>query len=242
MRGAEPAPKAGIADPCRGWSKAAAARAAGLMFPEDSMRNLARAAIIAAGLALIAVSTASNGWAQQPGRIRGEIEKADGSMLTLKTRDGGSLQVKVADDARVAGLVKASLADIKDDTFIGIAGMPEADGTIKAFSIHIFLPAQRGVVADRHGPWDAKPGSTMTNAFVGNKVTSKDGETLTVKYKDGEKKVIVGPETAITAVAPGNKDELKSGAQVIIMASEKQADGSILAKNVYVGRGLTPAM
>jgi hypothetical protein len=206
------------------------------------MRWIARAAVAAAGLALIAASTASSAWAQQPGRIRGQIEKADGPMITLKTRDGGTLQVKLADDARVAGLNKASLADIKDDSFIGIAGMPEADGTIKAFSIHIFLPAQRGVVADRHGPWDAKPGSTMTNALVGAKVASKDGETLTVKYKEGEKKVIVGPDTVIAAVAPGNKDELKAGAQIIIMQSEKQADGSVVAKNVYVGRGLTPAM
>jgi hypothetical protein len=209
------------------------------------MRRIARAAVVAAGIGLIAastLSTTSTAWAQQPGRIRGQIEKVDGPMLTLKTRDGGTLNVKVADDARVSALVKASLADIKDDTFIGIAGMPEADGTIKAFSVHIFLPAQRGVVPDRHGPWDAKAGSTMTNAVVGNKVASKDGDTLTVKYKDGEKKVIVGPDTAIAAVAPGNKDELKAGAQIIIMASEKQADGSVLAKTLYVGRGLTPAM
>jgi outer membrane lipoprotein SlyB len=204
------------------------------------MHKLARAAI-AAALAVAAVS-ASTAWAQQPGRIRGQIEKVDGANLTLKTRDGATLNVKVADDTRVSGLVKATLADIKDDTFIGIAGMPQADGTIKAFSIHIFLPAQRGVVADRHGPWDAQPGSTMTNAYVGTKVTNKDGETLTVKYKEGEKKVVVGPDTAITSVAPGNKDELKAGAQVIIMQSEKQADGSVAAKNMYVGRGLTPAM
>ena len=206
------------------------------------MRWIARAAVIAAGLGLIVASSASTAWAQQPGRIRGEIEKADGSTLTLKTRDGGTLSVRLADDARVSGLNKATLADIKDDTFIGIAGMPEPDGTIKAFSIHIFLPAQRGVVADRHGPWDAKAGSTMTNAYVGAKVAGKDGETLTVKYKEGEKKVVVGPETVIQAVAPGNKDELKPGAQIIIMQSEKQADGSVVAKNLYVGRGLTPAM
>jgi len=97
-------------------------------------------------------------------------------------------------------------------------------------------------VPDRHGPWDAKPESTMTNAVVGSMVTGKDGETLTVKYKDGEKKVVVAPDTAIAAVAPGNKDELKPGAQIIIMASDKQADGSVLAKNLYVGRGVTPAM
>jgi hypothetical protein len=204
------------------------------------MHKIARAAIVAAGLGLITASTA---WAQpSPGRIRGQIEKADGGMLSVKTRDGAMLKVKLADDARVSALVKASLSDIKDDTFIGIAGMPQPDGSIKAFSVHIFLPAQRGVVADRHGPWDAKPESTMTNAYVGSKVTGKDGETLTVKYKDGEKKVVVAPDTVIAAVAPGNKDELKPGAQIIIMASDKQADGSVLAKNLYVGRGVTPAM
>jgi hypothetical protein len=204
------------------------------------MHNIARAAIVAAGLGLITASTA---WAQpSPGRIRGQIEKADGGMLSVKTRDGAMLNVKLADDARVSALVKASLSDIKDDTFIGIAGMPQPDGSIKAFSVHIFLPAQRGVVADRHGPWDAKPESTMTNAYVGSKVTGKDGETLTVKYKDGEKKVVVAPDTVIAAVAPGNKDELNPGAQIIIMASDKQADGSVLAKNLYVGRGVTPAM
>jgi hypothetical protein len=160
----------------------------------------------------------------------------------VKTRDGAMLNVKVADDARVAALVKATLADIKNDTYIGVAGMPQADGSIEAFSVHIFLPAQRGVVPDRHGPWDAKPGSTMTNAYVENIVTGKDGETVMVKYKEGEKRITITPQTAITAVAPGNKDELKAGAQIIIMASEKQADGSVLAKNMYVGRGVTPAM
>jgi hypothetical protein len=204
------------------------------------MHKIARAAIVAAGLGLITASTA---WAQpSPGRIRGQIEKADGGMLSVKTRDGGMLNVKLADDARVSALVKASLSDIKQDTFIGIAGMPQPDGSIKAFSVHIFLPAQRGVVPDRHGPWDAKPESTMTNAYVGSMVTGKDGETLTVKYKDGEKKVVVAPDTVIASVAPGNKDELKPGAQIIIMASDKQADGSVLAKNLYVGRGVTPAM
>ena len=99
---------------------------------------------------------AASALAQQPGRIRGQIEKADGAMLSLKTRDGAHVNVKLADDARVSALVKASLADIKNDTFIGIAGMPQPDGSIEAFSIHIFLPAQRGVVPDRHGPWDAQ--------------------------------------------------------------------------------------
>ena len=114
--------------------------------------------------AFVLLATASVASAQQPTRIRGEIEKADGAVLVLKTREGPTVNVKLAEDVRISALVKASLADVKPDTFIGIAGVPQPDGSIQAFSIHIFLPAQRGVVPDRHGPWDARPGSTMTNA------------------------------------------------------------------------------
>jgi outer membrane lipoprotein SlyB len=202
--------------------------------------NMTRCALGAAAIALTLAATAA--FAQQPGRIRGQIEKADGAMLALKTRDGAMMNVKVADDARVSALVKASLADIKKDSFIGIAGVPEPDGSIKAFSIHLFLPAQRGVVPDRHGPWDARPNSTMTNAYVEDIVQAKDGETLTVKYKDGEKKIIVTKDTVIAAAAPGSKDELKAGTQIIIFGWDKQSDGSVLAKVMYVGRNVTPAM
>ncbi|HYV70284.1 MAG TPA: hypothetical protein VE970_09265, partial [Pseudolabrys sp.] len=161
----------------------------------------------ALGAAAIALLFTTVVFAQQTGRIRGQIEKADGGTFSLKTRDGSMLDVKVADDARVAALVKASLADIKNDSFIGVAGMPRPDGSIEAFSVHIFLPAQRGVVADRHFNWDAKPGSTMTNAYVESSVAEKDGQAVMVKFKEGAKKIIVTPATAITAVAPGNKDE-----------------------------------
>ena len=206
------------------------------------MQLITRRALGLAGFVLMMAASAV--WAQQgsPGRIRGEIEKVDGSTLSLKLRNGGTMTVTVADDARVGALVKSSLADIKNDSFIGIAGMPQPDGSIKAFSVHLFLPAQRGVVPDRHGPWDARPGSTMTNAYVAAMVKEKDGETLTVKYKDGEKKVLVTPDTVIAAAAPGNKSELKPGAQIIIMGAAKQADGSVVAKSLYVGRGITPAM
>src|SRR5665811_117909 len=181
--------------------------------------NMTRRALGAATIALSFAATAA--FAQQPSRIRGQIEKADGAMLSLKTRDGSMLNVKVADDARVAALVKATLADIKADSFIGIAGLPQPDGSIQAFSIHIFLLAQRGVVPDRHGPWDARPNSTMTNGYVENIVTAKDGDTLMVKYKDGAKKIIVTKDTVIAAAAPGSKDELKAGSQIIIFGWDK---------------------
>jgi len=205
------------------------------------MNTITRRALAGAGMAFIFAASAA--WAQSPPtRIRAQIEKADGAMLVLKTRDGKMLNAKVADDARVGSLNKASLADIKKDSFIGVAGMPQADGSVKAFSIHIFLPAQRGKVPDRHGPWDARAGSTMTNAYVDTMVAAKDGETLTVKYKGGEKKIVVTPDTVIAAVGKGDKSELKAGAQIIIMASAKQADGSVLAKVLYIGHGITPAM
>lgn len=203
--------------------------------------RVTRAVTFAAALAA-AVFTANTASAQQPARIRGEIAKADGSMMSLKTRDGAMLDVKFADDVRVAALVKASLADIKPDSFIGVAGVPQPDGSINAYSIHIFLPAQRGVVADRHGEWDGRPNSTMTNGYVANSVVAKDGETLMVKYKDGEKKINVTKDTVIASVAPGNKDELKAGTAIIIMQSDKQSNGSVTAKNIYVGRGAAPGM
>jgi hypothetical protein len=196
------------------------------------MRSLqAVCRVVTAAMVTLLLATAA--YAQQPGRIRGEIEKADGGTLAVKTRDGAMLTVKIDDKTRVSALVKATLADIKTDTFIGIAD---------AFSIHIFLPAQRGVVPDRTGPWDARPGSSMTNAYVASAVAAKDGTTLTVKYKDGEKKVMVSPQTVIAAAAKGDASELKAGAHIIIFGWDKQADGSVLAKTMYVGRGVAPAM
>ena len=201
--------------------------------------NMMRRAI---GTAAIVLLFATAAHAQQQGRLRGEVEKVDGATYVIKSRDGTTLNVKLADDARVSALEKASLADIKTDTFIGIAGMPKPDDNIEAFSIHIFLPAQRGVVPDRHGPWDARPNSTMTNAYVTSMVKEKDGEVLTVKYKDGEKKIVVTPQTVIAAAAPAKKEEIKAGTPIIIFGWDKQADGSVLAKTLYVGRGVTPAM
>ncbi len=153
------------------------------------------------------------------------------------------MTVKLADYVRVAAMTKASLADIKTGTFIGVTAMPQPDGSQKAMGIHIFMESQRGVVQARFSPWDREPGSTMTNANVDTTVTSADGQVLMVKYPDGEKKVIVPPNTNIVAMAPGSKDDLKAGAAFIIMAAQKQPDGSLTAPAINVGRGgATPPM
>jgi len=178
-----------------------------------------------------------------PVRIRGTIEKVDGSMLTIKARDGSTVQVKLADNARVTAMVKASLADITPGTFIGVTAMPQPDGSQKAIGLHIFMEAQKTVVPHRFSPWDREPGSTMTNADVETTVAGVDGQTIMVKYPDGEKKVIVPPNTPVVKFVPGSTADLKPGAQMIIIAATKEADGSLTAPAINVGRdGAAPPM
>jgi hypothetical protein len=178
-----------------------------------------------------------------PVRIRGTIEKVDGSMLTIKARDGATMQVKLADNARVTAMVKASLADITPGTFIGVTAMPQPDGSQKAIGLHIFMEAQKTVVPHRFTPWDREPGSTMTNADVETTVAGVDGQTIMVKYPDGEKKVIVPPNTPVVKFVPGSTADLKPGAQMIIIAATKEADGSLTAPAINVGRdGAAPPM
>ena len=198
-----------------------------------------------AGCVLTLAGTALAQQAPAPMRVRGQIEKVDGNTLTVKARDGATMAVNVPDNVRVTGLVKASLADIKPNSYIGVTAMPQPDGSQKAIAIHIFTEAQRGT-GEGHRPWDLRPGSTMTNAAVETTATGVDGQVLTVKYKSAdkteEKKVVVPPDAAIVAFQPGEKSELKSGAQVIILV-QKQADGTLTAASVNVGRdGVTPPM
>jgi hypothetical protein len=201
--------------------------------------RICRALITVVTLAVFILPAAAQ---PAPERIRATIEKVDGDVLSLKTREGGAAIVRLAPDTRISALVKATLADIKPDTFIGVAGVPRQDGSIAAFSVHIFMASQRGVVADRHGPWDGRPGSTMTNAYVAEEVKSAEGDILTVKYRDGEKKIFITPETVIAAIAPGNADDLMPGAGVVVFAAQPQPDGTITARSISVGRDVAPAM
>src|SRR2546423_2990498 len=196
-------------------------------------------AMVAAGFAVLLAGSAI---AQQPPvRVRGQIEKVDGNTLTVKTRDGAQLTVSVPDNVRVMNFVKASLADIKPNSYIGVTAMPQPDGSQKAIAIHIFLEAQRGT-GEGHRAWDLRPGSTMTNAAVETTAASVDGQVLTVKYKSGdktdEKKVIVPTDAVIVAYAPAERSELKPGAQIIIFGAQKQADGTLQAQAGNVGKGI----
>jgi hypothetical protein len=195
--------------------------------------------------ALTVVSAlASVAWAQQPPtvRIRGTIESVDGPMLMIKSRDGADMKVRVTDNVAVTGVAKIAKSDIKPGSYIGVTGMPQPDGSQKALAIHVFPEAMRGT-GEGFRPWDLRPNSTMTNATVDQKVEANDGDTIVVKYKDGEKKVLVTPDTPIVTFIPGDKSELKAGAKIIIMGAVKKDDGTLETNRVNVGRdGITPPM
>jgi hypothetical protein len=187
---------------------------------------------------------ASVAWAQQPPpvRIRGTIESVDGAMLMIKSREGTDMKVRVTDNVAVFGVAKTEMSEIKPGSYIGVSAMPEPDGTQKALAVHIFPETQRGA-AEGFRPWDLRPNSTMTNATVAETVKGTDGQNILVKYKDGEKKVVVPPDTPIVTFVAGDKSELKPGAKIIIFGALKKDDGTLEANRVNVGRdGITPPM
>jgi hypothetical protein len=209
------------------------------------MNNKFRAAFAIAAVGMLVAT--STGYGQDKlVRIRGTIEKVDGQNLEVKSRDGKSLKVMVGDKARFTAMVKASLADLTPDTYIGVTAMPNADGSQQAVAIHIFQPSQRGT-GEGFRPWDLQPGSTMTNAAIATTVASTDGQVVTVRYKGkdkvDEKRVIVTPKTVIVRYVPGDRADLKAGVRVFLNNAKPVSDGVIEAPTVSYGRdGLTPPM
>src|SRR6267378_4969570 len=185
--------------------------------------------------AVFAVSTAS---AQQPTtqRVAGTLDKVEGNTLYIKAASGPVI-LKLADNALVVARIKASAADIKAGDYVASGGVPQPDGTQKAVELRIFPESMRGN-GDGHRPgWPGAPNGTMTNGAVGQTVTSVDGPVLTVKFKDGEKKLVVGPSVPVQRLEVSNSGELKSGAAVAAAAATKQPDGTFTAARIDVGRG-----
>jgi len=206
------------------------------------MRTMTRSLLATAGFAL--VLGAATAWAQNPPtvRVRGTIEKVDGETLIVRSRDGAELRVVPASNALIVAIVKATTADIKQGSFVGVTGMPQPDGSQRAIEVHIFPEAMRGT-GEGHYPWDLRPQTTMTNANVEQTVAAMEGQTLTLKYKDGEKKITVPADAVIVTYGPGDKAELKPGTKIFIGAATKQEDGSLRTPRINYGKdGLTPPM
>jgi hypothetical protein len=176
-----------------------------------------------------------------PTRVRGTVEKLNNDVLTVKTREGSTADIKLADNWGVLGVTKAKLTDIKPDTFVGIAAKQNKDGLLQALEVLIFPENMKGF-GEGHYPWDLQPESTMTNATVTNTVKNVKGEVLTLRYKDGEKQITVPKSAPIVTFAPAEKSAVKPGAHVFITAM-RQPDGSLGAQRVAVGlNGVKPPM
>lgn len=189
---------------------------------------------VAAAILVSSIAIAQAPPGEKPVRVRATIEKADGNTLTVKMNDGSTATIKVAADAKVFQAVPVPLADVKPNSYIAVTAIPEADGSQRASEVFVFGEAQRGL-GEGSGPWD-RPGTTMTNATVATKVTGNDGEVLTVKFKDQEKKIIVPSSAKIITNKPATVADLKPGARIFIFAATKNPDGTLGANNITIGR------
>jgi len=208
------------------------------------MQQVIWRALCLAALTLFAFGSVlgSVAYAQDTVRVRGTIDRVEGPIYVVKSRDGAELKVALAENGIVVAIVKASLSDIKPGLFVGSTAMPQPNGSQKAIEVHIFPEAMRGT-GEGHYPWDLQANSTMTNANVEETVAGVDGQTLTLKYKTGEKKIVVTPQTAIVTYSPGDKNDLQPGTKIFIAAAKKQADGTLQAARINYGKdGLTPPM
>jgi hypothetical protein len=174
-------------------------------------------------------------------RVRGTVESVDGAKLTVKTREGTSTAIKLNDNWKVTGVLKASIDDIKPGDFVGIASLPKSRGGDGAIEVLIFPAAMKGAGEGSY-PWDLKPNSTMTNATVSNAVKDVDGRNVTVNYHGKEKTISVAEDTTIVTFAPAAQGDLKPGMTVFV-PSQKAEDGTLSTGNVVAGtNGVVPPM
>jgi hypothetical protein len=195
---------------------------------------------LAAGAAAHFATRASWAEATRPVRYRATIDAVTDKSISLTTRAGQSLTMALASDTVILAIVPIKLEDIRPGSFVGSAAMPQPDGTQRALEVHVFPENMRGT-GEGHRPFDLQPRSTMTNGTVGA-VTGSVGRTLTVTYPDGEKTIVVPPDTPVVTYEPGSRALLVPGAHVIVMGTEA-GDGALSATRISVGKdGLVPPM
>ena len=176
-----------------------------------------------------------------PVRIRGTVEKLDGHNLTVKSRDGESVAITLADNVGIVYLVKKSMADIKSGDYLASTGIKGTDGKIHAIEVRIFPEALRGA-GEGQFPWDLKPDTVMTNATAGQISNSPDGNVVTVTYKGTTSDYTIDPTTPIFTYDQGDTSLLVPGAAVFVIATKKD-DGTLTAARLTAEKdGVKPPM
>ena len=194
-----------------------------------------------AAVAIIALSGGAARAAGEPVRVRGAIVSLDATKLVVHGADGKDVTVKMGDKTGVLAVVKASMDDIKPGVFIGTATKDAAESTLRSVEVVVFPEAMKGT-GEGHYPWDLPGASKMTNATVTNGVKGVDGQTVTVSYKGGEKKIQIPADVPIVTLVPASAADLRPGV-VVFVPGERQEDGSVEPRAVLFGKdGATPPM
>ncbi len=209
-------------------------------------RSLVRALLAASTFSLpaaafLALPVTAQAQASEQIHVRGSVVSFSGNILKVRTREGKTVEVTMADGWKVAGIGRAAITDIKPGDFVGIASLPKANGGDGALEVLIFPPAMKGTGEGSYG-WDLKPNSSMTNATVANAVKGVDGHTVTVSYHGKEKKIAIPDGTPVVTFAAASKDDLVAGANIFLPAM-KDGKGALVAHQVIVGtQGVVPPM
>jgi hypothetical protein len=175
-----------------------------------------------------------------PVRLRATVESYAAPNLVIKERSGKVISLIVPDETGVVEVIPTDISSIQPGSFIGTAALPRADGKLEALEVVVFPEVARGV-GEGHYPWDLKPDSSMTNATVTDLARSSNGRTLMLRYKEGEKTVIVADGVPIVTFRPGDRALIVPGAKVFIVADVNGDQFTV--RRLLIGRnGLTPPM
>jgi len=178
--------------------------------------------------------------AQKPrtARIRGTITAISDSHITVKERNGDTIDAAIDPDVRLTEVYPVTLADVKPGTFVGVGGMPQPDGSQRAIAVVLFPESMRGT-GEGHYPFDFLPDSTMTNATVADVAVAPDGQRLQLTYPEGRKTIVVAPGTPIVSLRPGDRSLLAVGGAVAVSA--QLVEGQPTATRISAGRkGFAP--
>jgi hypothetical protein len=172
--------------------------------------------------------------------MRATIEKVDLPRITVRERSGEVITLTLAEPLAINEVVPIEISAIQAGSFIGTAALTKADGSLEALEVLVFPEAARGA-GEGHYPWDLMPQSTMTNATVSGLSQVPKGRELSLRYKDGEKKVVVPDGVPIVTFKPGDASLIVVGAR--IFATAMLRDGVPTVSRITVGRnGFAPPM
>jgi hypothetical protein len=175
-----------------------------------------------------------------PVRLRGSVESFAAPDLVIRERSGKVLSLTLPENTGIAEVMPTDITSVQPGSFVGTAALPRADGKLVSLEVVVFPEAARGT-GEGHYPWDLKPDSSMTNATVADLARSSDGRTLTLRYKGGEKTVIVPDGVPVVTLGPGNRSLIVPGAKVFIVAEPN--DGQFIVRRLMIGRnGFQPPM